>query len=486
MFTERNRLSKFVGSLATALALTCATAAQAATFNIINADPPGVGFNDATPAVPVGGNTGTTLGEQRQIVFQKVAEIWGRNLQSDVAIRVLASFSPLPCTSTGAVLGSAGPYNVFIDFPNAPKPGTWYPAALANKLVGTELETNPDPFVSADISASFNGDLGKPGCLDGFSFYLGLDNNEAADQSDLMTVVLHEFGHGLGFLSFADETTGRLFPYEDDPALNAPSPWEHLMFDNTQRKLWVDMTNEERALSAITFRNLTWSGRNVTREAPRVLDRGTPDLFVTGRGLNRLVPIGPAEFGPPIDRKSLFAAAVVPVAGLACTPLDAAASAAVKGKVALIDRGTCAFTIKVKNAQDAGARAVIVAENTAQPPGASPLDLGGEDETIAIASVRVSLEDGAAIRAAVAAGRPPFNVPYAVFFENPYRLAGADRGNRVLMYTPNPVEPGSSLSHYDTSAKRNLLMEPRQNPDLVNAVRAPRDLTLELFKDIGW
>jgi hypothetical protein len=301
-----------------------------------------------------------------------------------------------------------------------------------------------------------------------------------------MTVVLHEFGHGLGFLSFADETTGRLFPYEDDPALNAPSPWEHYMFDNTQRKLWVDMTNEERTLSAITLRNLAWTGRNVTRDAPRVLDRGTPELFVTGQGLNRLVPIGPAEFGPPIDRNALLAAAIAPVAGLACTPLDEAARAAVKGKVALIDRGSCAFVIKVKNAQDAGARAVIIAENTAQPPGASPNDLGGMDDTITIASARVSLEDGAAIRAAVAAGRAPFSLSYAVFFENPFRLAGADRANRLLMYTPNPVEPGSSVSHYDTSAKRNLLMEPRQNPDLINAVRAPSDLTLELFRDIGW
>jgi hypothetical protein len=486
MFTDRRSASRFAGSLAAALALVCAGAVQAATFNIINADPPGVGFNDPTPAAPVGGNTGTTLGEQRQIVFQKVAEIWGRNLQSDVAIRVLASFSPLPCTSTGGVLGSAGPYNVFIDVPNAPKPGTWYPAALANKLAGIELEPNPDPLVSADISASFNGDLGKPGCLDGVSFYLGLDNNEAANQSDLMTVALHEFGHGLGFLSFADEATGRLFPYEEDPALNAPSPWEHLMFDNTQRKLWVDMSNEQRALSAITNRNLIWTGRNVTREAPRVLDRGTPDLFVTGQGLNRLVPIGPAEFGPPIDRNSLFAAPVVPVAGFACTPLDAATRTAVAGKVALIDRGACAFVVKVKNAQDAGARAVIIAENTAQPPGATPLDLGGEDDSITIASARVSLEDGAAIKAAVASGRSPFNVPYAVFFENPFRLAGADRGNRVLLYTPNPVQPGSSVSHYDTSARRNLLMEPAQNPDLVSAVRAPRDLTLELFRDIGW
>lgn len=487
MSTDHPLSLTFIRRLIAGVALTCAAAAQAATFNIINADPLGVGFNDATPATPVGGNTGTTVGEQRQIVFQKVAEIWGENLQSDVAIRVLASFSALPCTSTGAVLGSAGPYNVFINVPNAQKQGTWYPAALANKLAGTEIEANPDPFVSADISARFNGDLGKPGCLDGFSFYLGLDNNEAANQSDLLTVVLHEFGHGLGFLSFADEATGRLFPFEDDPALNAPSVWEHHLFDNTQRKLWVDMTNEERARSAITPLNLVWNGRNVTRDAPRVLDRGVPDLFVAGQGLNRFVPIGLAQFGPPIDRNTLVANAIAPVADLVCAPLDASGAAAIRGNVALIDRGSCPFVTKVKNAQDAGARAVIVADNAPNlPAGSPPLGLAGEDATITIASVRVTVEDGAAIKAALAAGRPPFNVPYAVLFENGLRLVGADRSNRLLMYTPNPVEPGSSVSHYDTSARRNLLMEPRLNDDLVSAVRAPNDLTLELFRDIGW
>ena len=39
--------------------------AQAATIVVDNLDLPGEGFNDPTPAVPVGGNTGTTLGQQR-------------------------------------------------------------------------------------------------------------------------------------------------------------------------------------------------------------------------------------------------------------------------------------------------------------------------------------------------------------------------------------------------------------------------------------
>ena len=51
---------------------------------------------------------------------------------------------------------------------------------------------------------------------------------------------------------------------------------------------------------------------------------------------------------------------------------------------------------------------------------------------------------------------------------------------------PFPVVGGSSISHYDTVASRNLLMEPAINPDLTHFLKAPYDLTFELFNDIGW
>ena len=59
-----------------------------ATITIFNTNAPGVGFNDPTPAVPVGGNTGTTVGAQRLIAFQRAADIWGALLDCSVEIRV--------------------------------------------------------------------------------------------------------------------------------------------------------------------------------------------------------------------------------------------------------------------------------------------------------------------------------------------------------------------------------------------------------------
>ena len=476
-------------ALAGAAVLLAAASAQAATIIIVNADDPGFGFNDNTPAAPVGGNPGTTVGAQRQAVFQFVADYWGKRLQSDVPIQIVSFFPDLFCTSTQAVLGAAGAYNIFSDFPNAKRTGTWYPSALANKLAGVPLAADPDPFVSADIIAYFNPNLGTPNCLARATFYLGLDGKAAANQIDFLTTVLHEVGHGLGFQTFTDGETGLQQPIDATDTVGLPTIWDHLILDPQQRKTWDKMTNEERAASALVSRTLVWNGKNVTRDAPRVLDRGTPELFVAGAGLAKFFQIGLAHFGPLFDKKTFVSAELALVVdqadgrGLACVALDAVNAAAVKGRVAVVDRGTCAFTVKVKNAQLAGAKAVIVADNALSTP---PPALAGVDATITIPSVRISQADGIEIKAAIASVKKPKFAPFGVLFENPFKLAGADYLNRVYLFSPNPYQGGSSISHYDTLATPNLLMEPFAEPNQAIAVTAPGDLTLELLKDIGW
>src|SRR5689334_17892025 len=97
------RAAGLVAGVATACALALgasAPAQAAATIVIVNLNAPGEGFNDPTPAAPVGGNTGTTLGQQRLNAFQHAADIWGATLTSSVPIRIGASFVPLACTAT--------------------------------------------------------------------------------------------------------------------------------------------------------------------------------------------------------------------------------------------------------------------------------------------------------------------------------------------------------------------------------------------------
>ena len=82
------------------LLLICAANAFAkANLIIINTDSPGRGLNDPTPVAPVGLNTGTTLGQQRLIAFQTAANIWGNLLNSNVDIRINASFTDQQCDS---------------------------------------------------------------------------------------------------------------------------------------------------------------------------------------------------------------------------------------------------------------------------------------------------------------------------------------------------------------------------------------------------
>jgi hypothetical protein len=78
----------------------------------------------------------------------------------------------------------------------------------------------------------------------------------------------------------------------------------------------------------------------------------------------------------------------------ACTALPAGS---MTGKIALIDRGTCDFITKVKNAQSAGAIAAIIANNA----GDSIFTMGGTSRTITIPSVMVGQTDGGTLKTKV-------------------------------------------------------------------------------------
>jgi hypothetical protein len=448
----------------------------AATISIVNGDPAGVGFNDTTVVATVGGNLGTTLGQQRLIAFQTAADKWGATLTSAVPITVLATWEALSCTSTSAVLGSAGATEVWYDFPGATQAETWFSFALANKLAGVDQ----DP-TSPQIRARFNVNLGKTGCLDGSPFYLGLDGNHGTN-IDLVAVLTHEFGHGLGFQTFTEGSTGAVF-------YGLPSIWDWFLTDNRTGKVWKDMTNAERASSALSGSHLVWSGTNVSNGIPQVLNLGTPLLTVTApTKVAGGYPVGTASFGPALSSPGVTAE-VMPVVdttantGLACNPLSALNAAAVKGKIAVVDRGTCTFVVKAENVQNAGAVGMIVVDNAAGSP---PAALGGTDPAVTIPAVRITLADGATLKAALATRTRAHSGVFANLGVNLAVYAGADTAGRMLMYAPNPYQSGSSVSHYDVSAFPNQLMEPAINSDLTHEVTIPHDLTFQLLKDIGW
>lgn len=228
-------------------------APEAATITIVNNDGAGEGFNDPTPVAPEGGNPGTTRGQQRINVFNQAASIWAAFLDSNVTISVRANFDPLtPCSSSGGVLGAAGATTLHRDFPNAALSNTFYPQALANKQRGLDLSAQPD------IETVFNSSVDN-GCLGaGTRFYYGYDNATPALRINLLVVVLHELGHGLGSASYTNESNGA-FP--GTPA--APDIWAHFQFDRSLNLLWTQMSAAQRQASAINVNNLLWNGANV-------------------------------------------------------------------------------------------------------------------------------------------------------------------------------------------------------------------------------
>jgi hypothetical protein len=252
MITTRSRPVAMAALLAAAVPVLAPGAARAATLVIDNADPAGQGLNDPTPFTPVGGNTATTLGAARLAVFLQAAVIWGAELQSAVPIHISTQMVPLSCNATGAVLAATGTVTVHRDFPSAPVAATWYPQALANAITGTDL----DP-TTPDIETQFNSALGSAGCLTGTTFYLGLDAHPGPAQIDMLTVVLHELAHGLGFQTFVDFTTGAKLSGIDDAFLLDVQD-----LGATPAALSA-MTDAQRVSAGVSDPDLYWGGANV-------------------------------------------------------------------------------------------------------------------------------------------------------------------------------------------------------------------------------
>lgn len=251
-----------------------AGAASAADIKIINLDEgTGQGLDDPTPTSPVGGNPGTTKGEQAQIVFQFAADLWGAALQSDVEILNTVTFQPLACDATSGVLGSSGTNYIFAfedgpDLPEGMLAETWYHSALGDAIAGTDLGVVNDlPPDTPDIISQFNGKLGEPGCLTGNGWYYGLDGNTPANRISLIDVIMHEMAHGLGFSGFNNLSTG---------AMNQgiPDVYSTYVKDDNSGMNWIDMTDAQR-VTAATGNGLVFFGQTVKDEAPLVLTQGT-------------------------------------------------------------------------------------------------------------------------------------------------------------------------------------------------------------------
>ena len=440
-------------------------ASAKATFVVNNLDGPGVGFNDPTPAPPVGGNSGTTLGQQRQLAFKYAADLWGAALDSPIPIVIDAMFAPLDCGTGIIMLGHARAQNLFASVaPNNIIPGlpmnVLYPEPLADRLAGMDLE----PGV-ADIVATFNGGLHD--CDPSIDWYYGLDA-KAGSLTDLVEVVVHELGHGLGFSSGVDVSTGAL-------DIGLADAFTAHIYDNAMGLAWLDMSDAQRLASMRNVRHLVWTGDNAIRAAAQVLSKGAPTLTAQPVISAFVGNLGETNFGPLVkDVTTTLTGPLIignPTSG--CTPLAPAS-----GGIVLLDGNSpCSPLNQADYATRAGAIAVLLTDlNQFSPP--SSVELPPSQLSILqvhIPVVALTVADGDRLSSAGSS----FTLSLA---SDNTRLTGTDAMGRPYLYASDPVRPGSTVSHWDPLSRPDLIEEPEAGYE------HPHDITMEaaLMRDIGW
>ena len=193
--------------------------------------------------------------------FRHAADIWETMIFSDVPIEIEASW----VAQNPGQLGSASPNGSYGGPfpPGLPRDDTWYPVALANELVGFDINGD-DP----EIVANFNSNL--------TNWDHGIDGNPDPGKFDFVTVVMHELGHGLGFGGFMyyDTVTGEGYWTDDEDPDAFPGVYDRFTATRSNRKLLTFQHGSVALGNQLTSKALYWAGPKATAyngaERPRM------------------------------------------------------------------------------------------------------------------------------------------------------------------------------------------------------------------------
>ena len=201
----------------------------------------------------------------RQAV-QAAIDIWSENFVSSVPINVNITWSK---PVNNSVLASASAKNVFANFNGAPDRTLYYTSALANALAGRDLDLN-DVELEIDVASTAN-------------WYFGIDGNCPPRSYDLVSVILHEMAHGLGFMSgsYYDQASG-------EGRILQPTPFDAYAQLPDGRRL-VDMPSPSLEAGKAITSTLYWSGANGVKANNGVKPLlYTPAIYERGSSVSHL------------------------------------------------------------------------------------------------------------------------------------------------------------------------------------------------------
>jgi hypothetical protein len=197
---------------------------------------------------------------------QAAIDVWSENFASTVPVTVNVSWGR---ASSYGILAAASAKSNFANFPNAPDKTLYYAAALANALAGNDLDPN-NPELEITISSDA-------------PWYYGVDGKCPPKSFDLVSVILHEMGHGLGFISgsYYDEYSGY-------GRVDLPTPFDAYAQLPDGRRL-ADMPSPSIETGKALTSPLYWSGENGIKANNGIKPPlFTPSIYEPGSSVSHL------------------------------------------------------------------------------------------------------------------------------------------------------------------------------------------------------